>query len=275
MAHFIKPPTSTEMDYDADNKLAPGSLWRVRVPLGDRRKVALWGDYGLKVTSNNNVVVPNNRIGESRSGDLRIFELFGQTLGYSNLEARDQYGALAVFVQIWVDAPRPHEPRYDPHAQPNPEIGPYVTPADYGRTIEFFIKMVGAASIGPAVKMAEYGSFLIWNKIHEKACYFDRLAIGVQIPTPLPGGLTSEGPFNRFVTHKPMLLEDFKEASVTFASRGTADVGTSSLSIRPKGFPSILIDPFETGFSWGFTYQSVSYGVFLMNALGVVVRKHY
>jgi hypothetical protein len=32
MAHFMKPPGISSEGYDVDNKLAPGSLQRVRIP---------------------------------------------------------------------------------------------------------------------------------------------------------------------------------------------------------------------------------------------------
>ena len=90
ITHFLKPPGVAADSYDVDNKLAPGSIWRVRIPLGARRKVALWGGDGLKVRSNNPGVVPNEDNDAVRdvglSGDLRLFELFGRSEGTSLID---------------------------------------------------------------------------------------------------------------------------------------------------------------------------------------------
>jgi hypothetical protein len=106
MAHFLKPPGNRPEGYDADNKLGPGSLWRVRIPSGTPRTVALYGGPGLKVTSNNPSVVPNNGPGRDRlkelpsSGDLRIFELVGGIAGGSFIEVRSDDAANNFWIRI-------------------------------------------------------------------------------------------------------------------------------------------------------------------------------
>ena len=103
MAHWVKPPDSSSEGYDADNKLAPGSLWRVQIPLRSKRTVTLWGGDGLKVKSNNPVVVPNEPSGEVKelapSGDLRIFELFGASEGGSFIDVWGRDGAFWIRLQ--------------------------------------------------------------------------------------------------------------------------------------------------------------------------------
>jgi hypothetical protein len=105
MAHFVKPPGSGSEGYDADNNGAPGSLWRVRVPLRGTRTVALWGGAGLKVTSNNPTVVPNDRLKElAPAGDLRVFELYGASAGGSWIDVWGQDNAFWIRLQAQVTA---------------------------------------------------------------------------------------------------------------------------------------------------------------------------
>ena len=99
MAHFIAPPGGGGTGYDVDGKLAPGSVWRVQIPVGTERAIALWGGTGLAVRSNNPGVVVD--MGESQSGNLRVFTLKGQSLGTSMLEA-SQGDQVWVFVQVQV-----------------------------------------------------------------------------------------------------------------------------------------------------------------------------
>lgn len=43
MAHFIRPQGPPPADYDVDGRLAPDSVWRVRIPVGaTTRQVGLW-----------------------------------------------------------------------------------------------------------------------------------------------------------------------------------------------------------------------------------------
>ncbi|MBN1606165.1 MAG: DUF2778 domain-containing protein [Polyangiaceae bacterium] len=87
MAHFTKPPEESSEGYDIDNKLAPGSVWRMQVCLACTRKIALWGGSGLFVRSNNPAVVPNSFTGESTVGSLRIIPITGGSVGTAMLEA--------------------------------------------------------------------------------------------------------------------------------------------------------------------------------------------
>ena len=86
MAHFLVPPNGSGVGYDVDSKLAPGSVWRMQVPLGSAHDITLGGGAGLFVRSNNPGVVPN-AFSESQNGDLRVFTLGGAALGTSMLEA--------------------------------------------------------------------------------------------------------------------------------------------------------------------------------------------
>lgn len=89
MAHFFAPDHRTD-GYDVDGKLAPDSVWRMRVLTGQRRVIGLWGGQNLQVRSNNPTVVPNDGFMESmsRSDGLRILTLSGKTPGVSMLECR-------------------------------------------------------------------------------------------------------------------------------------------------------------------------------------------
>lgn len=86
MAHFLKPDEAPPDPYTIDNRLAPGSLASVIVPLGSSLEVALWGGSGLRVTSKNNSAVPTDRISERQVGDLRILKLYGLNAGSTLLE---------------------------------------------------------------------------------------------------------------------------------------------------------------------------------------------
>jgi hypothetical protein len=103
MPHFLKPPANPPAGYDADNKLAPGSLWRVLIPLVGTRTVALRGGAGLKVTSNNPNVVPADGLKElAPLGDLRIFEIFGASEGGSWIDVWGVDGAFLIRLQALV-----------------------------------------------------------------------------------------------------------------------------------------------------------------------------
>lgn len=86
MAHFLVPPSAAKAGYDVDNKLAPGSVWRIQIPQGQTREIALWGGAGLWIKSNNPGVLPNDGFKERPSGALRILKLSGRSLGTSMLE---------------------------------------------------------------------------------------------------------------------------------------------------------------------------------------------
>jgi hypothetical protein len=86
MAHFIRPSSSSPFGYDVDHKLAPGSVWRMQVPRGARKSIALYGGKGLWVKSNNPDVLPNDGFREESDGELRILSLLGRGDGTSMLE---------------------------------------------------------------------------------------------------------------------------------------------------------------------------------------------
>ena len=104
MAHFCRPPgvpNRAGLGYDVDGKLAPDSIWRMQIPVGDSRDVALWGGRDLWVRSNNPIVVPTNSIRTRMVGDLKILTLEGRTAGTSMLQA-GLGSALWVFLQVQV-----------------------------------------------------------------------------------------------------------------------------------------------------------------------------
>jgi hypothetical protein len=103
VAHFLKPPHGRSAGYDVDNKLAPGSVWRMQIPVGERRTVALWGGDGLTIRSNNPSVVPNDNFAETADNDVRILSLFGGSTGTSLLEVGTG-GAVWIILQVQVGA---------------------------------------------------------------------------------------------------------------------------------------------------------------------------
>ncbi len=89
MAHYFAPDRRTD-GYDVDGKLAPDSVWRMRILKGTTRSIGLWGGLDLKVVSNNPAVVPNDQFGETttRGDRLRFLNLTGKQNGTALIEAR-------------------------------------------------------------------------------------------------------------------------------------------------------------------------------------------
>ena len=89
LAHFFAPNRETA-GYDVDGKLAPDSVWRMRVLTKQRRTIGLWGGQKLTVRSNNPNVIPNDGFTETatRADGLRYLSLLGQATGTALLEAR-------------------------------------------------------------------------------------------------------------------------------------------------------------------------------------------
>jgi hypothetical protein len=108
MAHFLKPPTTKKLTtgYDVDNRLGPGSIWRIQVLVNGSRKVALWGGAGLRIRSNNDDVVPNSGLSEESIPELRLIKIPGKTLGTSMLEVGqggdDKKNELIQAIWIWL-----------------------------------------------------------------------------------------------------------------------------------------------------------------------------
>ena len=100
-AYFLAPPGPL-LGYDWDGP-ASGSVWRMQIPVDQRREILLSGGMNLEVASNNRDVVPNDGFGENvcRSDGLRSLWPFGRTPGISMLEARCGC-SLACFLQIQV-----------------------------------------------------------------------------------------------------------------------------------------------------------------------------
>lgn len=90
MAHFMKPPSAPSGDYDVDNKLAPGSVSGMRIPLGEARDIVLWGGGGLYVHSESPdvaYVIDDSEL-QSESKDSYILSLCGYSLGTCQVQAR-------------------------------------------------------------------------------------------------------------------------------------------------------------------------------------------
>jgi pimeloyl-ACP methyl ester carboxylesterase len=90
MPHYCRPPgvpNRPGLGYDVDGKLAPDSIWRMQVPVGGSRDVALWGGRDLWVKSNNPNVIPSETIVTRMEGDLKLITLTGKSVGYTILDA--------------------------------------------------------------------------------------------------------------------------------------------------------------------------------------------
>src|SRR4051812_36801932 len=86
MAHFLIPSGAAPLPYDVDGKAAPGSVWRMSVPLGGSAEIGLFGGAGLLVRSNNTGTVPSS-FAERSSGNIRILKLQGSAVGTAMIEA--------------------------------------------------------------------------------------------------------------------------------------------------------------------------------------------
>jgi hypothetical protein len=87
MAHFETPPDGELGEYDVDNRLAVGSVWRAAIGLGGgEADIALYGGEGLQVVSNDYTVI-GNPLPERSSNGRRIFRLRGNKIGVTLIEA--------------------------------------------------------------------------------------------------------------------------------------------------------------------------------------------
>jgi hypothetical protein len=84
MAHFYVPNGSGPQGYDIDNKLAPGSVWRMQIPEKGRRMIAVFGAVnGMKITSNNSAAVDPKAWFEERTGGDILINIHGTAIGTS------------------------------------------------------------------------------------------------------------------------------------------------------------------------------------------------
>jgi hypothetical protein len=89
MAHFYAPRGATAGDYDIDDKRAPGSVWRMRVPASEQRTIVLFdGTRGNELTlkSSNPAVVPNDGFDDIACGPNRSITFSGLAPGTSKIE---------------------------------------------------------------------------------------------------------------------------------------------------------------------------------------------
>jgi len=101
MAHFFKPAGSPPDDYDIDGRLAPDSVWRVRIPSGSSRQIGLWGGRGLWARSTKPAILPNDGFKRTEAVDLTFLTLTPSGVGDCRLEAG--LGA-SVWVTLEVEA---------------------------------------------------------------------------------------------------------------------------------------------------------------------------
>jgi hypothetical protein len=94
MAHFFKPQGSPPADYDVDGRLAPDSIWRVRIPVGATRRVGLWGGRNLWVRLTwtgkvglKDTIFQSEIFERSDEGDLTFLEVSPESAGDYRLEA--------------------------------------------------------------------------------------------------------------------------------------------------------------------------------------------
>ena len=100
MAHFFKPDAGNTADYDIDGRLAPNSVWRVRVAPGGTLQVGIWGGKDLWVRSTNDGIVRNNGFSKTTQGELTFLTLTAGIAGDCKLEAGAGTG---VWVTLEVD----------------------------------------------------------------------------------------------------------------------------------------------------------------------------
>jgi GH24 family phage-related lysozyme (muramidase) len=170
MAHFLRPAGVGPVGYDVDNKLAPGSVWRMQIPVGGTRSIALYGGAGLKVTSNNPTVVADN-FTDRQSGDLRVLTLSGGTLGTSMLEVR-QGAQLWLALQVQVVPPAP------PAARTLSPAGVAFIARHEGLRLHMYNDVAGHATIG-------FGHLVHHGKIGTQPATEARFTEGISRPQAL------------------------------------------------------------------------------------------
>jgi hypothetical protein len=88
MSYFAKPRVAPRDGYDIKPGGAPDEIWRLRVPQGGYREVALCSARDQIVRSNNPNVVQDKDISEtgSKSEDVRILTIHGANPGFTVLD---------------------------------------------------------------------------------------------------------------------------------------------------------------------------------------------
>lgn len=137
MAHFYKPSGNTSSGYDVDNKLAPGSVWRLRIPKGETRNIALFGGSGLKLDSNNPGILGEITEIEMVRPEQRTFRLTALTEGTTLIDTRDSSGAQWVILQVQV--------------LPSAESQAYLGPTLQGKDANFPVRLINFASRSSAL----------------------------------------------------------------------------------------------------------------------------
>lgn len=89
MAHFFVPDGVERKGYDIDNKLAPGSVWRMQVTERSRKLIAIYGKVpGMKIVSNNRAVVDEDNWTEQTSGATTLIDVYGSKTGTSLVQLK-------------------------------------------------------------------------------------------------------------------------------------------------------------------------------------------
>jgi len=89
MAHFFKPTDAAASEYTVDEKICPGSVSQMKVPVFGMRQIVLYdGTPGnaLSVTSKNTSVIPNDGFREFQIGANRYLTFYGASTGKSTIE---------------------------------------------------------------------------------------------------------------------------------------------------------------------------------------------
>lgn len=144
MAHFFKPEKSSKSGYDVDNKLAPGSVWRMQIPKGESREIALFGGPGLKLASNNPGILGEIVEIEFVRQDVRTFRLTGTNEGTTLIDTRDSSGARWVILQVQVL----------PAAADQPFVGPTLQGKDANFPVRLMNFASNSSTLAPAHKSA-------------------------------------------------------------------------------------------------------------------------
>src|SRR5262245_7737005 len=93
-------------------------------------------------------------------------------------------------------------------------------------------------------------TFDILDTKNSLVCVYDYRGVSATIATPV--GASFRGPWNDFDTRTPMDVDDFGGVAL-IASIGVMDKSLASLTLKPLLKLPIVIEPFSTGWSIGFS----------------------
>ncbi len=93
-------------------------------------------------------------------------------------------------------------------------------------------------------------SFDILDVKNNLLCVYDYRGVSLTLSTPMSAAF--RGPWNDFKTRKPMKVDGFGGLA-HIASVGVMDKSVTSLTISPLGAFPVVLEPFATGWSLGFS----------------------